>query len=410
MTAQQPDPPAVPHARLSVLDLLPRASGDDQPTALAHAVDLARAAERAGYGRLWYAEHHLNPGVLGASPAVVIALVGGATSTIRLGSAGVQLGHRTPLATVEEFGLLDAAFPGRIDLGIGRSPSRPAPEEGGSDHGADGADGGSRGAVTSFLAARTAAAASTHAEDTHAPNGLLVPAQFDPSAGGGGARLGDTIDLLQQPGAHAPDYDEQIGLVQTLLRGEHTGADGRELPAVPGRGADLQLWVLGASAGRSAAVAGARGLPFVASYHHSPSTVLDAVEAYRAAFVPSPTLAEPYVAVSVDAVAAPTADEARRLAAGYAHWVRSIRAGEGAIPYPSDDEVAALPWTDTDAALVHDRVRTQLVGDPGEVADRLAQVAGATGAAELAITTITHDHAARVRSYELIAEEWARRG
>lgn len=393
-------------AHLSVLDLLPRVSGDDQPTALAHAVDLARAAEAAGYRRLWYAEHHLNPGLLGVSPAVVVALVGGATSTIRLGSAGVQFGHRTPLATVEEFGLLDAAFPGRIDLGIGRSPSRPAPDAS-STTGAGA--GGGQGAAASFLAARAQASAAAHAEDTHAPNGLLLPAQFDPSSGGGGARLGDTLDLLQQPGAWAPDYDEQIAEVQALLRGEHHGADGRELPAVPGRGADVEIWVLGASAGRSAAVAGARGLPFVASYHHSPSTVLDAVDAYRAAFVPSAALAEPYVAVSVDAVAAPTTEEARRLASGHAHWVRSIRAGEGAIPYPSADEAAALPWTDADDALVDDRVRTQLVGDPGEVADRLAQVAEAAGAAELAITTITHAHDARVRSYELIAREWARR-
>ncbi len=117
-----------------VLDLIPRSSGADAATAVRNLVDLAQQAERFGYRRYWFAEHHLNPGVLGVSPAVSIGLVGAVTSTIRLGSAGVQLGHRQPLATVEEFGLLDAAYPGRLDLGLGRSIGRqkPAPAVNGS--------------------------------------------------------------------------------------------------------------------------------------------------------------------------------------------------------------------------------------------------------------------------------------
>ncbi|MDQ1102893.1 LLM class flavin-dependent oxidoreductase [Nocardioides zeae] len=378
---------------LTVLDLLPRSSGDDDATVLANARSLAVAVEAAGYRRLWFAEHHLNPGVLGSSPAVTIALVGPVTSHIRLGSAGVQIGHRTPLATVEEFGLLAAAFGGRLDLGIGRSPSRPAPgteQPGGPSH-------------------ALGRAPARHTTETRTANGLLLPAPYTPGPGTL-ARLRATLDLLQQPGAWAPPYDEQLDEVVALLEGSVTDAEGRRLTAAPGEGADVDLWVLGASAGTSASVAGARGLPFVASYHHSPATVVDAVEAYRAAFRPSEKRAAPYVAVSVDAVAAPTSAEAQRLAAGYGPWVRSIRAGEGAIPYPSDAEVPALRLGDEDAALVDDRVRTQLVGDPGEVADRLEQVVGATGADEIAITTMTHAHADRVRSYELIAAEWARRG
>src|SRR3954447_15167178 len=92
---------------LSVLDLLPRSSGTDNATAVRNTIDLAQQAERFGYRRYWFAEHHLSPGVIGSSPAIEIALVAAATSTIRLGSAGVQFGHRTPLATVEEFGLID---------------------------------------------------------------------------------------------------------------------------------------------------------------------------------------------------------------------------------------------------------------------------------------------------------------
>src|SRR6201995_3092061 len=106
---------------LSVLDLVPISSGSSAPQALRNSIDLAQRTERLGYRRYWFAEHHLNPGVAGTSPAVVLALTAAATSTIRLGSGAVLLGHRTPLNTVEEFGLLDAAFPGRFDLGLGRS-------------------------------------------------------------------------------------------------------------------------------------------------------------------------------------------------------------------------------------------------------------------------------------------------
>src|ERR671933_594733 len=110
---------------LGVLDLVPVSSGSDAAQALRNSIDLAQHAERFGYTRYWFAEHHLNPGVAGTSPAVVLALTASATSTIRLGSGAVQLGHRTALSTVEEFGLIDALYPGRLDLGIGRSGGRP---------------------------------------------------------------------------------------------------------------------------------------------------------------------------------------------------------------------------------------------------------------------------------------------
>jgi luciferase family oxidoreductase group 1 len=110
---------------LTVLDLIPISTGSDAPQALRNSIDLAQQAEPLGYARYWFAEHHLNPGVAGTSPAVVLALTAGATSTIRLGSGAVQMGHRTALATVEEFGLLDALHPSRFDLGLGRSGGRP---------------------------------------------------------------------------------------------------------------------------------------------------------------------------------------------------------------------------------------------------------------------------------------------
>ena len=110
---------------LAVLDLVPISSGSTAAEALRNSIDLAQAAERLGYARYWFAEHHLNPGVAGTSPAVVLALTAAATSTIRIGSGAVQMGHRTALSTVEEFGLIDALHPGRLDLGLGRSGGRP---------------------------------------------------------------------------------------------------------------------------------------------------------------------------------------------------------------------------------------------------------------------------------------------
>ena len=137
--------------------------------------------------------------------------------------------------------------------------------------------------------------------------------------------------------------------------------------------------------------------------------MLEAIAAYREAFRPSAARPDPYVAVSADVVVAPTDAEARELATGYAPWVRSIRTAEGAIPFPTPAEARSHVWTDADRALVQDRVDTQFVGSPETVADQLEVLAAATGADELLLTTITHDHADRVRSYELIASEWARR-
>ena len=104
---------------LTVLDLVPISTGSSAAQALRNSIDLAQQAERLGYTRYWFAEHHLNPGVAGTSPAIVLALTAAATATIRLGSGAVQMGHRTALSTAEEFGLLDTAYPGRFDLGLG---------------------------------------------------------------------------------------------------------------------------------------------------------------------------------------------------------------------------------------------------------------------------------------------------
>ncbi|MFE4993034.1 LLM class flavin-dependent oxidoreductase [Streptomyces mirabilis] len=370
---------------LGVLDLVPISSGSTATEALRNSIDLARQAERFGYARYWFAEHHLNPGVAGTSPAVVLALTASATSTIRLGSGAVQLGHRTALSTVEEFGLIDALHPGRLDLGLGRSGGRPP------------------GGPTTPLPT------ATPVVDGRAPNGLRIPPRFSFEYLLGSPRVALQRTLLQQPHARSQDYGEQIDDILALLAGTYRSADGVEAHVVPGEGADVQVWILGSSGGESATVAGRNGLRFAANYHVSPATVLEAAEGYRAAFQPSDVLDKPYVSVSADVVVAEDDGTARELATGYGLWVRSIRTAEGAIEFPTPKEARAHVWSDTDRALVADRVETQFVGSPGHVADQLEQLQEATGADELLITTITHGHADRVRSYELLAEEWRRR-
>ncbi|MFF0742921.1 LLM class flavin-dependent oxidoreductase [Streptomyces sp. NPDC004111] len=370
---------------LSVLDLIPISSGSTAAEALRRSIDLAQHTERFGYARYWFAEHHLNPGVVGASPAVVIALTAAATSTIRLGSGAVQLGHRTALSTVEEFGLIDLLHPGRIDLGLGRSGGRPP--------------GGT-------AAPRPTA---TPVVDGFTPNGLRVPPRFSFDNVLGSPRVAVQRTLLQQPDATSQDYGEQVDDIQALLAGTYRSPDGIAARAVPGEGAGLELWVLGSSGGESAEVAGRGGLRFAANYHVSPGTVLEAAEGYRAAFRPSDELDKPYLIVSADVVVAEDDDRARELATGYGVWVRSIRNAEGAIEFPTPEEARAHVWSQEDRALVQDRLDTQFVGSPATVADQLSRLQEATGADELLITTITHGHADRVRSYELLAEEWGRR-
>jgi luciferase family oxidoreductase group 1 len=215
---------------------------------------------------------------------------------------------------------------------------------------------------------------------------------------------------MQQPGARTPEYAEQVDDILALLGGSYCSPEGAEAHVVPGEGAAVEVWIVGSSAGASAEVAGRRGLPFAASYHITPASALDAVNAYRVAFTPSPFLNAPRVLVSADVVVAPDDATARRLASPYGLWVRNIRVGNGAEPYPTPEEADVHDWVDEDRALVADRVDTQFVGSAASVADQLEILAADTDADELMVTTVTHDHADRVHSYELLAAEWAARG
>jgi len=216
---------------LSVLDLAPVAEGSTPADALRNSVELGRTVERLGFHRHWVAEHHNMPGIASSSPAVLIAHLADATSTIRVGSGGVMLPNHSALAVAEQFGMLEAMHPGRIDLGIGRAPG------------------------TDPLTARA----------LRGGNGVFTEDEFP-------AQL---VELL---GYFSGDFPE--------------GHPYRHVTAVPALGYSPALWLLGSS-DYSANVAGLLGLPFSFAHHFSSGDTDAAVAAYRAAFRPSGTSRSP---------------------------------------------------------------------------------------------------------------------
>ncbi|MEU4312074.1 LLM class flavin-dependent oxidoreductase [Nocardia sp. NPDC024068] len=366
---------------LSVLDLSPISTGSDARQAIRNTIDLARQAEAWGYRRFWVAEHHF-VAVASSSPTELIALIAAATETIRVGSAAVQAGFRTSASVVEAFGTVDALYPGRLDLGLGRSAHR--------------------------IPSGPAAAAPPPARPTVVRDGVVVPPPFPPGQIRDTRRLAASLEVLRLPGAEPLDYGRQVAEIRALLDGTYTTSDGVHLRAVPGEGADVQLWLFGSSGGESAQLAGRLGLPFVASYHVSPGTVLETVEAYRAAFRPSPRFPRPYLVVSADVVVAEDEARARHLASTYGHWVAGIRSGAGAGEFLDPD--TAPPLTDDQRQLVDDRLRTQFVGTPGAVVARLSALRDLTGADELVVTSVTHRHEDRLTSHRLLAREWGLSG
>lgn len=375
---------------LSVLDLVPIASGSSSGEALRRSVDLARRAEAAGYARYWLAEHHLNPGIAGSAPHALIAAIGAATSTIRVGTAATIIGNHSALQVAEAFGTAAGLFGPRFDLGLGRSGVPPKK-----------ADGEARAPSVAEAAAPATSPAGLSA--TRVVDGLVVPAPFVFPLDR--ARFELQSRLLRRAAADTATFDETVGDLLAFFGGDYRGPAGATVPVHPAEGAGVDVWVHGSTAGESARVAGSRGLPYGANYHVAPAGVLDSVAAYREHFVPG-VLDTPRVVVSVDVVVADTPARAHELAAGYDRWVWSIRAGDGAVPYPSPAEAAADPL-DVDARrLVQDRLDTRFVGDPTTVVDRLETLQRVTGADELLVTTVTHDHEARARSFDLLAEAW----
>jgi luciferase family oxidoreductase group 1 len=326
---------------LSVLDLSPVTTGTPGSVALRNSIDLARLADRLGYARYWVAEHHNIPTIASTAPEIMIGQIAAVTTRMRVGSGGVMLPNHAPLMVAERFKVLEALFPGRIDLGLGRAP--------GTDQ------------ITSLALRRR--------QDT---------------------REGD--DFLER-------FQELILFETGGFPPNHPFASIRAMPA------DVPLppiWLLGSS-GYSAELAAHVGAGFSFAHHFSDYDPVAAMRSYRDAFKPSGWRATPYAILGVAAICADTDAEADRLAlSADLHYVRRAR-GEY-LELASPEEAAAYPYTATDRQRIeHNRARL-IVGAPATVKERLTALVETCAAEEAMITTMVYDHAARKRSYELLAQ------
>ncbi len=327
---------------LSVLDLSPVTTGGSGPVALRNSLDLAMLADRLGYARYWVAEHHNLPSIASSAPEIMIGQIAAQTRHIRVGSGGVMLPNHAPLMVAERFKILEALFPGRIDLGLGRAP--------GTDQ------------ITSIALRRR--------QDV---------------------RDGD--DFLER-------FQELLLLEQHGFPPEHPFSKVRAMPA------DVALppiFLLGSS-DYSAELAATIGVGFSFAHHFASHDAAAAMMSYRKHFRPG-ALQRPHAILAVAAVCADSDAEAERLASTIdLNFVRRSR-GEY-LPLASPEEAAAYDYAPIDRERIrHNRARL-FVGAPATVRARLAPLAAATQADELMITTMVYDHAARRHSYELLAEEF----
>lgn len=335
----------MPTFPLSILDLSPITSGGSGPGALRNTLDLAQLADRLGFTRYWVAEHHNMPTIASSAPEIMIGQIAAATSRIRVGSGGVMLPNHAPLMVAERFKVLEALFPSRIDLGIGRAP--------GTDP------------VTSYALRRR-------------------------QDGGGD----DFLERFQE-------------LLLLESNGFPEGHPFRTIRAMPADVALPPIWLLGSS-GYSAELAASIGGGFSFAHHFADHDPIAAMRSYRDHFQPSARLQEPYAILAVHVVAADTDAEAERLASSVdLHFAR--RAKGEYLPIASPEEAEAYPYTPGDRARIALNRKRVLVGSPATVRQRLDPLIEATGADEVMITTMIYDHAARRRSYELMAEAFALR-
>lgn len=326
---------------LSVLDLSPVGSGSTATQALRNTLDLARLAERLGFTRYWLAEHHNMPGIACPAPEVVIAAVARETTHLRVGSGGIMLPNHTPLKVAETFKVLEALYPGRIDLGIGRAP--------GTDQ------------MTALALRRSREAMS--AED--------FPAQL--------------AELLAFADDHFPDNHPF-----------------RSVRAVPVDVPLPPIWLLGSS-DYSAQVSAAIGVGFAFARHISPHGAAEAMRLYREHFTPSDYLGAPRTILATSVLCAETDAEAEELAASVdLSFLRLLSGRPGPLPSPA--EALAYHYTDAERVQVQSRRTHHIIGGPATVRARLTELLARTEADELMVTSMIHDHQARLRSYELLAE------
>jgi luciferase family oxidoreductase group 1 len=327
---------------LSVLDLAPVSEGSTPGDALRNSLDLAPRVERLGYTRYWVAEHHNMPGIASSQPAVLLAHIASVTSTMRVGSGGVMLPNHSSLVVAEQFGMLEALHPGRVDLGIGRAPG------------------------TDQLTARA-------------------------------------LRRTGVPGRDVDDFPDQLVELFAYFDGRWpAGHPYRNITATPGLGNQPSIWMLGSS-DYGAHTAGVLGLPYSFAHHFAAANTMIAARTYRESFRPVGEIETSYLMLGVSVVCGETDEHARWLASpGALSFVR-LRGGRPGR-FPSPEEAAAYQYAPFEQALLRERVSSQIIGDPATVRAGLAELIERTRADELMITTMVHGHADRVRSYELVAE------
>lgn len=333
--------------KLSVLDQSVACAGRPEGEAIRNTIALAKHCEAFGYHRFWVSEHHNNDTIVGTAPEILVAAIAAHTERIRVGSAGVMLPHYAPLKVAEQFRVLEAIAPGRIDLGLGRAP------------GSDGL---------------TAYALNPLADQR--------PQEF-PS---------DVMDLL------------------AWLKGEplREGHPFRRIGAHPKGDTSPEVWVLGSS-DFGAQVAAHFGLPYAFAWFFTDGQGAEhAIQLYKANYKPSERHPQPYAALCVWALAAETETEANYHFQSRARF-RLLRDRGIFAPIESPDAAAAHSYSDAERARMEAHRKKAFVGDAETVVDRIDELASRLAVDEMAIVTWTFDEAARVKSYRLIAEAQRRR-
>ncbi len=328
--------------KLSVLDQSVARIGQPQDAAIRHTLDLAQHCEALGYERFWVSEHHSIPAIVGTAPEVLMAALAMRTRRIRLGSAGVMLPHYSALKVAEQFRVLEALAPGRIDLGVGRAP--------GSD--------------------------------------------------------GRTAQLLNPDRYASENFPQQVIDLHTWVTGgtPPAGHPGHGVWACPSGDSHPDLWMLGSS-DYGAQLAAHLGLPYAFAYFITDGRGAEqALEIYRSTFRPGPARSAPQAVLCVWALAADTEDEAWRLFQSRARWRMDRELGRLGPVLPPDEAVRA--WSPAEDIALARLKANALVGSATQVATKLRALGERLGVDEWVVITWTHDAQAQRRSYELLAREW----